>query len=147
VPEDVEDIVKRGRGWLFLEPLQKLGIPFSSTQRLHRRQWSSAASIWTRPKRSPEISFLRQAVPRPEVRLAGRIKDRDGPVTIQLDFEDSIRGVKRRFCALGHHGRDEFREAFLRHLEESADKILPVSQEFGQFQIQWPWPSRKNRGV
>ena len=24
MPEDVEDIVKRRRGWLFLEPLQKL---------------------------------------------------------------------------------------------------------------------------
>ena len=47
------------------------------------------------------------------MRLAGRVEDRDCPVTIQLDFEDPIWVIKRRFCTLRHHRRDEIGGVFL----------------------------------
>jgi hypothetical protein len=57
------------------------------------------------------------AVARPEARLAGRIEDRNGPVTIELDFEDPIWRIKGSFRALRHHWGNKRREVFLRHRE------------------------------
>jgi hypothetical protein len=72
----------------------------------------------------PNIKEKIQWVPvsRPEVRLAGRIEDRDRSVTIELDFEDPIWRIKGSFRALGHHWGNKRREGFLRHREgESAE--------------------------
>ena len=55
------------------------------------------------------------------MRLARGIEDRDCPVTVKLDFEDPIRGVKRSFCAFRHHRRDEGWECGLWHFSEESE--------------------------
>ena len=67
------------------------------------------------------FAFQRQAIPRPEMRLAGGVKNRDGPVAIELDLEDPIRAIKRRFCTLRHHRRDEIGEGLFGHFSEESE--------------------------
>jgi hypothetical protein len=49
------------------------------------------------------------------MRFTGSVEDSDCPVTIELDFENPIRGIEWRLDALRHHRPDEARKGILGH--------------------------------
>jgi hypothetical protein len=56
---------------------------------------SIAVSVGDRFRNRRELLFEGQSIPGPKVRFASGIEDGDRPVTVELDFKDPIRRIKR----------------------------------------------------
>jgi len=73
-----------------------------------------------------EFLFQWQAIERPEMGLTGIVEYRDRLVTIELDFEDPMRRIERRFGTFRHHRRHEIREDLLWHADRGQETRIPL---------------------